>query len=60
MSLKKVRIQLVDETTGELTEDVDVLTRADCVTYNDTSTVATKLQEIDTNIGNVEILLANI
>ena len=38
--LKKVQVQLLDENTGEVKEDVNVLTDAECVSYtNETPTV---------------------
>ena len=33
--LKKVRVQLRNENTGELMEDVDILTSNDCVFFED-------------------------
>lgn len=41
--LKKVRVQLIDESTGEVIEGVDVLTSADCVTFSDGETFQQKL-----------------
>lgn len=42
-SLKKVRIQLLDEGTGAVVEEVDVLTSADSVTFADGETFQQKL-----------------
>lgn len=43
MSLKKVRIQLLNELTGDVEEEVDVLTSADCVKFEDGETLQEKL-----------------
>ena len=43
MSLKKVRVQLLDETTGAIIEEVDVATSATCVTFSDGETFQQKL-----------------
>ena len=42
-TLKKVRVQLLDENTGAVIEEVDVLTSADCVTFADGETFQQKL-----------------
>ena len=41
--LKKVRVQLLNERTGEVIEEVDVLTSADAVTFADGETFQQKL-----------------
>lgn len=41
--LKKVRVQLLDEKTGSVLEEVDVLTSADSVTFSDGETFQQKL-----------------
>lgn len=41
--LKKVRVQLLNEQTGEVIEEVDVLTSADAVTFADGETFQQKL-----------------
>ena len=41
--LKKVRVQLLDESTGSVLEEVDVLTSADSVTFSDGETFQQKL-----------------
>lgn len=43
MSLSKVRVQLLNEETGELIKEVDVLTSADAVTFSDGQTFQQKL-----------------
>lgn len=43
MSLKKVRVQLLDAATGAVEEEVDVMTSADCVTFADGETFQDKL-----------------
>lgn len=43
MANKKVQVQLLDEQTGQVIEDVDVLTTADCVTFTDGQTFQQKL-----------------
>ncbi|QZY55104.1 collagen-like triple helix repeat-containing protein [Crassaminicella profunda] len=43
MSKSKVRVQLLDENTGVVLEEVDVLTSADCVTFSDGETFQQKL-----------------
>ena len=40
---RKVRVQLLDENTNEVLEEVDVLTSADCVTFSDGETFQQKL-----------------
>ena len=40
---KKVRVQLLDESTNAVLEEVDVLTSADCVTFEDGETFQQKL-----------------
>ena len=42
--LRKVRIQLLNESTGAVEEDVDVLTSAECVTFADGETFEQKLE----------------
>lgn len=42
-ALKKVRVQLLDENSGAVIEEVDVLTSADCVTFADGETFQQKL-----------------
>lgn len=42
-ALKKVRVQLLNEETGEVIEGVDVITSADCVTFEDGETFQQKL-----------------
>ncbi|WP_243429387.1 collagen-like protein [Clostridium botulinum] len=41
--MEKVRVQLLDEKTGEVVKEVDVLTSADCVTFSDGQTFQQKL-----------------
>lgn len=41
--LRKVRIQLLNESTGAVEEEVNVLTSADCVTFGDGETFEQKL-----------------
>ena len=43
MTLKKVRVQLLNEQTGEVIEEVDVVTSADAVTFADGETFQQKL-----------------
>ena len=43
MALSKVRVQLLNESTGALIKEVDVLTSADCVTFADGQTFQQKL-----------------
>lgn len=43
MALNKVRVQLLNETTGAVEQEVDVLTSADSVTFNDGETFQQKL-----------------
>ena len=43
--LRKVRIQLLNESTGEVEEEVNVLTSADCVTFADGETFEQKLAQ---------------
>ncbi|NOV63485.1 carbohydrate-binding protein [Clostridium beijerinckii] len=43
MSLNKVRVQLLDENTGTVLQEVDVLTSADAVTFSDGQTFQQKL-----------------
>ena len=43
MSLSKVRVQLLNEQTGEVIKEVDVLTSADAVTFDDGLTFQEKL-----------------
>lgn len=42
-TLKKYRVQLLNENTGELEEDVDIMTSAECVTFTDGETFEQKL-----------------
>lgn len=42
-NLRKVRVQLLDENTGNVVEEVDVLTTADAVTFSDGETFQQKL-----------------
>lgn len=41
--LRKVRVQLLNESTGAVEEEVDVLTSAKCVTFADGETFEQKL-----------------
>ncbi|MDU4147933.1 MAG: hypothetical protein E7H86_08995 [Bifidobacterium breve] len=41
--LRKVRVQLLNESTGAVEEEVDILTSADCVTFADGETFEQKL-----------------
>lgn len=41
--MNKVRVQLLDEKTGEVVEEVDVLTSAEAVTFGDGETFQQKL-----------------
>ncbi|WP_243428888.1 collagen-like triple helix repeat-containing protein [Clostridium botulinum] len=41
--MEKVRVQLLDEKTGAVVKEVDVLTGADCVTFSDGQTFQQKL-----------------
>lgn len=41
--MEKVRVQLLDEKTGAVVNEVDVLTSADCVTFSDGQTFQQKL-----------------
>ena len=43
MALNKVRVQLLNETTGAVEQEVDVLTSADSVTFDDGETFQEKL-----------------
>lgn len=43
MTLKKVRVQLLNEQTGDVIEEVDVVTSADAVTFADGETFQQKL-----------------
>ena len=43
MALSKVRVQLLNENTGQLIKEVDVLTSADAVTFSDNETFQQKL-----------------
>lgn len=43
MALQKVRVQLLDAESGEVQEEVDVLTSADAVTFDDGETFQNKL-----------------
>lgn len=42
--LRKVRVQLLNESTGEVEEEVNVLTSAECVTFADGETFEQKLE----------------
>ena len=42
-TLNKVRVQLLNKTTGAVEQEVDVLTSADAVTFNDGETFQQKL-----------------
>lgn len=44
MALSKVRVQLINETTGEVEQEVDVLTSADAVLFADGETFQEKLE----------------
>lgn len=44
MALNKVRVQLLDQTTGAVIEEVDVLTSAESVTFADGETFEQKLK----------------
>ena len=46
MALTKVRIQLLDEATGQVLEEVDVLTSPGSVIFEDGKTLADKIDEI--------------
>ena len=45
MALNKVRVQLLNETTGAVEQEVDVLTSADAVTFSDGETFQQKLDQ---------------
>ena len=45
MANKKVQVQLLDEKTGAVIEDVDVLTTAECVRFADGKTFQDKLND---------------
>lgn len=45
MANKKVQVQLLDEQTGVVIEDVDVLTTAECVRFTDGKTFQDKLND---------------
>ena len=51
MALSKVRVQLLNEKTGEVIEEVDVLTSPDSVLFADGKTLTQVLQEIETTPG---------
>lgn len=42
--LRKVRVQLLNESTGAVEEEVDILTSAECVTFADGETFEQKLE----------------
>ena len=44
--LTKIRLQIVDKETGQVLEDVDVLTASDCVLFSDGKTLLDKIDEI--------------
>lgn len=46
MALSKVRVQLLDDETGQVLESVDILTSPDCVIFEDGGTLADKIAEI--------------
>lgn len=46
MALSKVRVQLLDENTGQVLESVDILTSPDCVIFEDETTLEDKIAEI--------------
>ena len=48
-ALNKVRVQLLDQTTGAVIEEVDILTSADSVTFADGETFQQKL-----NLGKLK------
>lgn len=48
MALSKVRVQLLNEKTGEVIEEVDVLTSPDSVLFADGKTLTQVLEEIET------------
>lgn len=43
--MSKVRLQVLNETTGEVIEEVDVLTSAECVKFEDGETFQEKLNK---------------
>ena len=43
MAKRKVRVQLLNESTGAIIDEVDVLTSAECVTFSDGETFQDKL-----------------
>lgn len=45
MTIKKVRMQLIDKNNGSSVEDVDVMTRGECVTFSNGKTFEQMLQE---------------
>lgn len=47
LELRKVRVQLLNENTGQVEEDVDVLTSAECVKFNDGKSFQQKYDEGD-------------
>ena len=51
MALSKVRVQLLNEKTGEVIEEVDVLTSPDSVLFADGKTLTQVLEEIETTPG---------
>ena len=71
--LKKTRIQLLNEDSGQVLEDVDVLTSAECVSFADTqnlevknkavqSTLSTHTNDISglkSRVGNAESTISN-
>ena len=51
MALSKVRVQLLNEETGDVIEEVDVLTSPDSVLFADGKTLTQVLNEIETVPG---------
>lgn len=50
-NLNKVRIQLLDENTGAVLEDVDVLTSAEAVTFEDGKKLSEVIPEVTTQLA---------
>lgn len=44
--LTKIRLQIIDKETGQVLEDVDVMTASDCVLFSDGKTLLEKIDEI--------------
>lgn len=49
--LKKVRVQLINETTGAVEDEVNVLTAPEAVLFSDGKTLSQKLEEIQLTPG---------